>query len=208
MLGEAIHLLKQVFPTDNESERAVDSPEEAQKIFLSAAERVRDEKIVPTDIQKASDALNDDDNPEWTKARIFVWGPKSDEELAIMQADNPQGSGKGAIADLVEIIRTRQETPIGEGEEMAEKERDVQIEERVDDQSPPTASSNNWYKIAKKKSKKGPKPPKEWWDFMMGEVKKNEDYKGFDKERLSEIVGGIWWGYKKKTREKLEKEYS
>lgn len=152
MLGEAIHLLKQVFPTKDEDIRGVESPEEAQKVFLSAAERVRDEKIIPTDIQNASDALNDDKNPDWRKARIFVWGPKSDEEVAIMQTDNPEGSGKGAIADLVDIIEVRQETPIGEGEEMAEKERDVQIEERVDDQSPPTASGNSWYKTAKEHS--------------------------------------------------------
>ena len=152
--------------------------------------------------------MNDEKNPDWRKARIFIWGPKNEEEETILKTDNPTGSGKGAIADLVDIIRKRKETPMGEGEEMAEEERGVQMEEKVDDQSPMMAAGNNWYKIAQKKSKKGPKPPKGWWDFMMGEVKKNEDYKGFDKERLSEIVGGIWWGYKKKTREKLDKEYS
>ena len=37
MLGEAIHLLKNVFPTRNESERGIEGAEEAQKVFLAAA---------------------------------------------------------------------------------------------------------------------------------------------------------------------------
>jgi hypothetical protein len=52
------------------------------------------------------------------------------------------------------------------------------------------------------------RPPKKWWDKVMKDTKADKKYKGYSKERLSEIVGGIWQKLSDKEKEKTRREYA
>ncbi len=50
-----------------------------------------------------------------------------------------------------------------------------------------------------------PRPPAEWFNSMMARTR--AQYPGAGLKQLQQIVGGIWYGYPLKTREKLIKRY-
>jgi hypothetical protein len=182
MIGEAITLLKNIFPSSDENKRAVNDPEQAREILLSAAQIVKNEKIMPKDIDLASTALVDKKNPDWKKARIFIWGPMGNEEKQIFEQGNPGGSGLGAIRDLRNIMEKMETKPKTEDEIM---------------------TANNWYHSSKVVEAKE-RPPKKWWDDRVSDAKKQ--YPDYSDERISQIVGGIWQNYDEATRKKLRAE--
>lgn len=51
----------------------------------------------------------------------------------------------------------------------------------------------------------GIRAPKYWFDERMADVKKQ--YPDYNKERLMEIVGGIWNKLSKKEQEKIRREH-
>lgn len=51
------------------------------------------------------------------------------------------------------------------------------------------------------------KPPKKWFDEMVERTKKNKKYKDFSKERIDEVVAGIWKNYSEKEQEKIRKTH-
>ena len=126
MLGEALSLLKNIFPSDDiEAIRDVSTVKDE---LLSVSQIARSEHVIPKDINSATNALLDSEKPDWNKARIFICGPKDENEMNIYRQENPEGSGKGAIADLEDIIEKRKNLEIGEEEEAM------------------VANSLNWYK--------------------------------------------------------------
>lgn len=62
-----------------------------------------------------------------------------------------------------------------------------------------------------KDTERSTRPPKEWWNKTMKEVKKTSKYEGYGEERLSSIVGGIWADLsedkKREIRNRYGKEY-
>ncbi len=50
-----------------------------------------------------------------------------------------------------------------------------------------------------------PRPPSAWWTSMMPRVR--AQYPKFGKERLSQILGGIWYKYPEGTRARIIREY-
>lgn len=52
------------------------------------------------------------------------------------------------------------------------------------------------------------RPPKKWFDKVMEDTKKEKKYKGYGKDRLGEIVGGIWQKFSDKEKAKIRREYA
>ncbi len=50
-----------------------------------------------------------------------------------------------------------------------------------------------------------PRPPAAWWTHMMARAR--AQYPKFGKERLSQILGGIWYRYPEATRARIIREY-
>ncbi len=72
---------------------------------------------------------------------------------------------------------------------------------------PNNATAKEVYELysAIREKEGNPRPPSAWWTAMMPRVR--AQYPKFGKERLSQVLGGVWWKLPEATRKRIIKEY-